>query len=296
MNINKDRKGILLCGGHATRLRPLTNIESLSKQILPIYNKPMVYYSMSILMEAGIKEILIISTPEHIDFYKNIFGSGEYLGLKIDYLVQLDPAGIAQAYVLAEDFLNDSPSCLVLGDNLMYGEYLAQLLKEANRDNLNHIFAKPVADPERFGVVEIDKNNIALNIEEKPKKPKSNLAVPGIYFFDARAPEIAKKYKPSERGELEITDVIGHYMKEKKLKVKVLKEGTLWLDCGTFDSLLNASNLVKTVEKSNASIVACLEEIALNNNFISKNDIKLSPNYKLSNSYGEYLRKIINEA
>ena len=286
-------KGIILAGGLGTRLYPLTNI--ISKQLLPVYDKPMIYYPLSILMLANIKEILIISNEEFIPLYKNLLSDGALLGLNISYQVQKKPNGLAESLILAENFLNNSPCCLVLGDNLLYGNKLSETLKKS-KENLSgaHIFGYEVNNPSDFGIAEFDNNNKVISIEEKPKNPKSNFAVIGLYFYDNQASYFAKTLKPSHRGELEITDLNNIYLKENKLSITKLSRGFTWLDSGTQESLLEASNFVHIIEKNQGLKIACLEEIALKKEFISKETFTKSiEKYKKSSS-GKYLKKCLN--
>ena len=265
----KNRKGIILAGGSATRLYPVTL--AVSKQMLPVYDKPMIYYPLSALMMAGIREVLIISTPVHLPAFKSLLGDGSRLGMKFEYKVQEKPVGLADAFILGEDFIGDDNVALILGDNMIYGSRLQRLLKAAN--NLKEgglIFGYKVADPTSYGVVEIDKKGNALSIEEKPKVPKSSLAVPGIYFYDNEVVEIAKSIKPSERGELEITDVNRVYMEKGKLKVIPLGDGFAWFDTGTADRLSDASDFVKAIELRQGIQIACLEEIAYKQGWMKK--------------------------
>ena len=269
----KNRKGIILAGGSATRLYPVTL--AVSKQMLPVYDKPMIYYPLSALMMAGIREVLIISTPVHLPAFKSLLGDGSRLGMKFEYKVQEKPVGLADAFILGEDFIGDDNVALILGDNMIYGSRLQRLLKAAN--NLKEgglIFGYKVADPTSYGVVEIDKKGNALSIEEKPKVPKSSLAVPGIYFYDNEVVEIAKSIKPSERGELEITDVNRVYMEKGKLKVIPLGDGFAWFDTGTADRLSDASDFVKAIELRQGIQIACLEEIAYKQGWMKKEEVE----------------------
>lgn len=284
-------KGIILSGGRGTRLFPLTL--SLSKQILPIYNKPMIYYPLSILMLAEIREVLIISSPEHIELYKNLFGDGSRLGMRIEYKVQPKPEGIAQAFILGEEFINGEPCALILGDNLFYGQGMSQLAKNAGKlTDGGLVFAYYVNDPERYGVVEFDDNMKALSIEEKPAVPKSNFAVTGLYFYDKDVVEIAKSLKPSARGEYEITDVNNVYLREGKLKVELFGRGYAWLDTGTHEFLLEAGNFVKTIEHRQGLKVSCVEEIAFRKGWIGKDELLEMGNVSQNNEYCEYLRHL----
>lgn len=287
-----NRKGIILAGGKGSRLYPSTKV--ISKQLLPIYNKPTIYYSLSTLMNAFIKEILIITTSEDLPQFEKLLEDGHHLGLNINYTIQPSPDGLAQALILAEEFLDGSPSALVLGDNIFYGNDFRAKLKLANEDlSRSTIFAYHVDDPERYGVVKFNDSFDVMNIEEKPKTPKSNYAVTGLYFYDKNAPKYAKKLNPSERGELEITDLNNIYLKKKLLKVTLLNRGYTWFDTGTHDSMLEASNFIKTIETLQGLKIGCLEEISYKNNWISKKDLKkLIENFKNS-QYAEYLLKIL---
>lgn len=287
-------KGIILAGGLGTRLYPITF--SVCKQLLPIYDKPMIYYPLSTLMLAGLREVLIISTPKDISRFQDIFGDGSYLGLKIEYKVQPEPKGLAEAFILGKEFLNGDSACLVLGDNIFYGHGLVELLEEASKNTLRNIatvFGYYVNDPQRYGVVEFDKNFKALSIEEKPKKPKSNWAVVGLYFYPADVVEQVKKIKPSARGELEITDLNVLYLKQNRLEVKLMGRGYAWLDTGTYSSLLEAGEFIETIEKRQGLKIGCIEEIAYRKGFIDKKQLlKIAEKFN-NNSYGEYLKKII---
>lgn len=289
-------KGILLAGGAGTRLLPITT--ALSKQVLPVYDKPMIYYPLSILMMAGISDILIISTPRDVPVIRSVLGDGSRLGLSISYAVQPSPDGIAQAFIIGEAFIGDSPVCLVLGDNIFYAhDLIPQLEKSSSIQNGEGatVFAYHVSDPERYGVVEFDKNYKALSIEEKPKKPKSSWAVTGLYFYDNQVVDIAKGLTPSARGELEITDVNKAYLAQGNLTVELLGRGVAWLDTGTPDSLLSAAQFVQTIEKRQGLKVACIEEIAYRKGYISAQALaKLADEYG-KNDYGNYLRQIVQE-
>jgi len=289
--MKKTRKGIILAGGIGSRLHPLTQV--ISKQLLPVFDKPMIYYPLSTLMLAGIKEIAIISTPLDLPKFKKLLGSGKQWGLKLTYLEQKKPNGIAEAFILAEKFIKDSPCCLILGDNIYHGNNFSKILKEADNDDENStVFTYQVKDPERFGILNLDKKGRPAKIIEKPKSPKSNLAITGLYFFPKGVSSMAKKLKPSKRGELEISDLNQSYIKDKKLKVKMLNRGFTWLDTGTFDSLLEASNFISLVQNRQNTIVACPEEIAFLNKWINKKDIKKAIK-DMQSTYGEYLENII---
>lgn len=286
-------KGIILAGGSGTRLYPIT--KAVSKQILPVYDKPMIYYPLSVLMLAGIREILIISTPRDLPVFKELFGSGEQLGMKFDYCVQTVPRGLADAFILGEKFIGNDSCALVLGDNIFYGQSFSQTLKNAyNSVEKNKgavIFGYYVKDPTQYGVVEFSKDGKVTGIEEKPQKPKSHYAVPGLYFYDNSVVEIAKNVKPSARGEIEITSVNNAYLEKKALSVELLGRGMAWLDTGTYDGLHEASNFVATIQKRQGYYVSCIEEIAFRNKWISADDLlNLASGYKTE--YGEYLRFI----
>jgi glucose-1-phosphate thymidylyltransferase len=284
-------KGIILAGGSGTRLHPLTI--AVSKQLMPVFDKPMIYYPLSILMKAGINEILIISTPHDIDGFKKLLGDGSQLGCSFQYEIQEVPNGLAQAFVIGEKFIGRDKVALILGDNIFYGHAMNNLLRDNIDPNGGVIYAYHVKDPERYGVVDFDENMKAISIEEKPKIPKSNYAVPGLYFYDNSVVEIAKNLKMSARGEYEITDVNKEYLKRGKLKVAVLDKGTAWLDTGTFNSLMQASQFVQVIEERQGLKIGCIEEIAYKNGFISREKLKSLAQKLLKSGYGEYLLNLI---
>ena len=288
-------KGIILAGGSGTRLYPITI--GVSKQLLPIYDKPMIYYPLSMLMLSGIKEILIISTPNDINQYKNLLGDGSKLGLQFFYKVQPYPDGLAQAFILGKDFIGNDNVCLVLGDNIFYGQGFSYLIKSAmnraNKEKEATIFGYYVKDPQRYGVVMFNDEKEIIEIKEKPTNPKSNFAIIGLYFFPNKVVEIAKNIKPSARGELEITDLNNFFLKEKSLKVELMGKEFVWLDTGTQDSLLEASNFIKTIEKRQGLKIACIEEIALRKGYIKKSDLKKIINSIGNSNYSEYLKSLI---
>jgi glucose-1-phosphate thymidylyltransferase len=285
-------KGIILAGGSGTRLHPITF--AISKQIMPVYDKPMIYYPLSTLMMAEIRDILIISTPHDLPLFIKLFGDGSQLGLKITYAEQKVPNGLAQAFVIGADFIGQDSVALVLGDNIFYGSGLGDKLAANTDPEGGIVYAYHVSDPERYGVVEFDANNNVVSIEEKPAKPKSNYAVPGLYFYNNEVVSIAKNLKPSSRGEYEITDVNREYLKRGKLKVSLLDRGTAWLDTGTFDSLMQATQFVQVIEQRQGIKIACIEEIAYHKKFITKQQLKAIAQPLLKSGYGQYLLDMIN--
>ncbi|WMI66639.1 glucose-1-phosphate thymidylyltransferase RfbA [Aestuariibaculum sp. YM273] len=286
-------KGIILAGGSGTRLYPLTKV--VSKQLMPIYDKPMIYYPLTTLMSAGINEILIISTSKDLPKFKDLLGNGSDYGCKFEYAVQEQPNGLAEAFIIGEDFIGKDSVALILGDNIFYGSGLEDTLHKSINPQGGVIFAYHVLDPKRYGVVEFDKENKAISIEEKPLNPKSNFAVPGVYFYDNSVIEIAKNIKPSQRGELEITDVNKAYLEQGKLHVSVLDRGTAWLDTGTFSSLMQASQFVQVIEERQGQKIGCIEEIAFKKGFINKDQLLNLAKPLLKSGYGEYLQQIIKE-
>ena len=284
-------KGIILAGGSGTRLYPITR--AISKQLMPIYDKPMIYYPLSVLMLADIREILIITTPEDNESFKRLLGDGKDLGCRFEFAIQEKPNGLAQAFVIGEQFIGADKVALVLGDNIFYGTGFSDLIRSFNDVDGAAIFAYPVADPERYGVVEFDKDFKALSIEEKPVKPKSNFAVPGLYFYDNQVIKIAKELEPSPRGEYEITDVNKYYLEQGELHVGVMDRGTAWLDTGTFDSLSDASEYVRVIEKRQATKIGCIEEVAYRRGFINDDQLKMLVAKYIKSGYGAYLQTLL---
>lgn len=293
-SLNETMKGIILAGGSGTRLHPLTL--AMSKQMMPIYDKPMIYYPLSVLMMAGINEILIISTPHDLPHFERLLGNGESLGCKFTYAVQEIPNGLAQAFVIGEKFIGKDKVALILGDNIFYGVGLGKNLKQINNPDGGVVFAYHVSDPERYGVVEFDKKSNVLSIEEKPAEPKSNYAVPGLYFYDNDVVSIAKNLKPSPRGEYEITDVNKEYLKQGKLKVSIMDRGTAWLDTGTFPSLMQAGQFVQVIEERQGLKIGCIEEIAFNMGYITKEQLIKIAQPLTKSGYGNYLLELAKHA
>lgn len=290
----KNRKGIILAGGSGTRLYPLTL--AISKQIMPVYDKPMIYYPLYVLMEAQIREVLIITTPRDNELFKDLLGDGSQWGMHLEYKIQEKPNGLAEAFIIGEDFIGEDNVVMILGDNMFYGEKLKEALKRANkRENESTIFGYKVKDPRRYGVIEIDKDGNALSIEEKPKEPKSNYAVPGLYFYTNDVVEIAKTIKPSARGELEITSVNEEYMKRNKLKVEKLGRGMAWFDTGTHDALLETASFVQTIQKRQGMQICCPEEIAFENGWISEEQLEKLARKFIKTDYGKYLKDLAED-
>jgi glucose-1-phosphate thymidylyltransferase len=286
-------KGIILAGGSGTRLYPIT--KAISKQLMPIYDKPMIYYPLSVLMMAGINEVLIITTPEDNPSFKRLLGDGSQVGCRFQYAIQEVPNGLAQAFVIGEEFIGNDKVALVLGDNIFYGSRLGRQLQELNDVEGGYVFAYEVSDPERYGVVEFDENNKVLSIEEKPTDPKSNFAVPGLYFYDNSVVKIAKELKPSARGEYEITDVNKEYLKRGNLHVAILDRGTAWLDTGTFDSLSDASEFIKVIEKRQGMKIGCIEEVAFRMDYIGEDQLERQAESLVKSGYGTYLYQVLKK-
>ena len=287
----KNRKGIILAGGSGTRLYPLTL--AISKQIMPVYDKPMIYYPLSVLMEAGIREVLIITTPRDSETFKNLLQDGSQWGMKFEYKVQEKPRGLADAFIIGAEFIGQDDVAMILGDNMFYGSHLTEMLKKANEREESTIFGYQVKDPRAYGVVEIDENGKAISIEEKPENPKSNYAVPGLYFYSNDVVEIAKNVKPSARGEIEITSINEEYMKQNRLYVETFGRGMTWFDTGTHDALLETASFVQTIEKRQGMQVCCPEEIAFQKGWISKEQLSILADKFIKTEYGKYLKELI---
>ena len=287
----KYRKGIILAGGSGTRLYPLTL--AISKQIMPVYDKPMIYYPLSVLMEAGIREVLIITTPRDSETFKNLLQDGSQWGMKFEYKVQPEPRGLADAFIIGEEFIGKDDVAMILGDNMFYGSHLTEMLKKANEREESTIFGYQVKDPRAYGVVEIDENGKAISIEEKPENPKSNYAVPGLYFYSNDVVEIAKNVKPSARGEIEITSINEEYMKQNRLYVETFGRGMTWFDTGTHDALLETASFVQTIEKRQGMQVCCPEEIAYQKGWINKEQLSTLADKFIKTDYGKYLKELI---
>ncbi len=287
----KNRKGIILAGGSGTRLYPLTL--AISKQIMPVYDKPMIYYPLSVLMEAGIREVLIITTPRDSETFKNLLQDGSQWGMKFEYKVQEKPRGLADAFIIGAEFIGQDDVAMILGDNMFYGSHLTEMLKKANDRKESTIFGYQVKDPRAYGVVEIDENGKAISIEEKPENPKSNYAVPGLYFYSNDVVEIAKNVKPSARGEIEITSINEEYMKQNRLYVETFGRGMTWFDTGTHDALLETASFVQTIEKRQGMQVCCPEEIAFQKGWINKEQLSILADKYMKTEYGKYLKELI---
>ena len=287
----KNRKGIILAGGSGTRLYPLTL--AISKQIMPVYDKPMIYYPLSVLMEAGIREVLIITTPRDAETFKNLLQDGSQWGMRFEYKVQPEPRGLADAFIIGEEFIGKDDVAMILGDNMFYGSHLTEMLKKANEREESTIFGYQVKDPRAYGVVEIDENGKAISIEEKPQNPKSNYAVPGLYFYSNDVVEIAKNVKPSARGEIEITSINEEYMKQNRLYVETFGRGMTWFDTGTHDALLETASFVQTIEKRQGMQVCCPEEIAYQKGWINKEQLSILADKFIKTDYGKYLKELI---